>query len=125
MIARNPYSTEYVADPVEQKTAGLWLKEHEAGDKIIMSRNHAVDFYAGNYNIAESVTIPTNSLDRVLAYAKHRGVNYIVLNERYLQDYSDLGFLIKGTAEIPEGLKLLYKVKDASGLTTVIYKLLQ
>ena len=89
-----------------------------------MSRNHAVDFYAGNYDITESVTVPTNSAERILAYAKHRSVDYIVLNERYLEDYPALAFLLSDQPEAPEGMRMVYNEKDSSGLRTVIYEML-
>ena len=125
IVTRNPWSTDYYADPVGQKAAGLWLKKHSLKTPpVIMSRYHTVDFYAGNYNIAQSVTIPQNNLRRILAYAKYRGVDYIVLNERYKSSYPEIAFLLKGE-NIPPDLKLVYKNKDKSGLTTVIYQLLK
>lgn len=122
VIYRSPDASGYTSDAVEQKKAGEWLKEHVAETPIIMSRNHAVDFYAGNYDITESVTIPTSSFERVLDYAKYRDVDYIVLNERYLQDYPQLGFLLTGNG-VGGDLKLVYKDVERSGLQTVIYKL--
>ncbi|NIR51214.1 hypothetical protein GWO43_21625 [candidate division KSB1 bacterium] len=123
VVARQPDNKAYWADPVEQKRAGLWLKEHATAQKIIMSRNHAVDFYAGNYDIKQSVTIPKSSFERVLEYAKHRGVNYLVLNERYKESYADLRFLLETDNEVP-GLKLVYEDKDINGLVTKIYRVL-
>jgi len=124
VIIRNPWSADYYADPVGQKEAGLWLKKHSSKTPVIMSRYHTVDFYAGNYSIAESVTIPQDNLKRVLAYAKYRGVDYIVLNERYKNSYPEIAFLLEGR-NIPPDLKLVYKNKDKSGLVTVIYQLLK
>jgi len=124
VLVRDRWSKDCWADPIEQKRAGLWLKRHTSEIPIIMSRNHAVDFYAGNYNIAESVTIPQNDLGRVLEYAKHRGVDYIVLNERYKKDYSQLVPLLEET-DVPDNLRLIYKSRDKSGLKTVIYQLVK
>jgi len=123
VISRKKVTTEYVADPVEQKVAGLWLLENTSVKPIIMSRNHAVDFYAGNYNITQSVTIPTNSYERVLAYARHRNVTHIELNERYLKDYPALGFLLEGNGS-NDDLQQIYRFVDEAGFVTVIYRLL-
>lgn len=119
----NPTSDDYYADPVGQKRAGLWLKKHADKSPVIMSRNHAVDIYAGNYNIKESVTVPVNKINRIIEYAKNRGVNYLVLNERYERDYEQIAFLLEGK-NIPAGLQLIYREKDPSGLITVIYEFL-
>lgn len=124
VIYLNPHSPDYTSDAVEQKKAGEWLKKNISDTPVIMSRNHAVDFYAGNYDITESVTVPTNSFERVLEYAKHRDVDYIVLNERYLQDYPQLGFFLTDNEVEVKDLRLVYKDIDSSGLLTVIYKLL-
>lgn len=122
VIARTPVSTDYVADAVEQKKAGAWLKQNTRQTPVIMSRNHAVDFYAGNYDITQSVTIPTSNLEQVLAYARHRGVTHLVLNERYARDYPELSFLLKEPSDF-EHLRLIYQDEDDSGLMTVIYEL--
>jgi 4-amino-4-deoxy-L-arabinose transferase-like glycosyltransferase len=123
IVSRTRWATDYWHDPVEQKEAGLWLRERAEKPPVIMSRNHAVDFYAGNYHITQSVTIPQNSLDRVLAYARYRGVEYMVLNERYIRDYPKLKPLLGGK-DVPGDLELVYDRKDPSGLKTVIYRVL-
>jgi len=124
VMIRDRWSDDYFADPIEQRTAGLWLKEHTSSTPIIMSRNHTVDFYAENYNIAESVTIPQNDLNRVLSYAKYRGVDYIVLNERYKKDFPLIAHLLE-EKDIPNDLKLVYTDQDKSRLKTVIYHLVK
>jgi len=124
VMIRDRWSDDYFADPIEQRTAGLWLKEHTSSTPIIMSRNHTVDFYAENYNIAESVTIPQNDLNRVLSYAKYRGVDYIVLNERYKKDFPLIAHLLE-EKDIPNDLKLVYTDQDKSKLRTVIYQLVK
>ncbi len=122
IMARSPLSREYWADPVEQKDAGLWLRDHAEGVPVIMSRNHAVDFYAGNYRIDQSVTIPTDSLDRILAYADYRNVQYLVLGERNLKDYPHLEHLLDGE-NVPGRLERIYESDRPAGLKTVIYRL--
>ena len=123
ILARNPNSTDFWADAVELKAAGTWLQEHAERDVVIMSRNHAVDFYAGNYDIRDGVTIPDNGLDRVLLYARHRDVTYLVISERYMSDYPQLAFLMDNPQN-RDDLELVYQNRDASGLLTVIYAIL-
>jgi 4-amino-4-deoxy-L-arabinose transferase-like glycosyltransferase len=123
VASRRPDSTQYWADPVDQKIAGLWLKEHAADPKVVMSRYHTADIYAGNFEIAQSVTLPRSSLDRVLEYARYRGVRYLLLNERYIEWYPQMRFLLSGTNGQSD-LNLIYRDVDQGGLTTVIYEIL-
>ncbi len=122
IINRDRWSAEFYHDPVEQKIAGEWIKEHFDNTPIIMSRGHTVDFYAGNFKIAESVTIPKNDINRILEYAKYREVDFLVLNERYLASYPHLSNLLY-EENIPESLELVYKNDQKPGLKTVVYKI--
>jgi hypothetical protein len=123
ILKKDKWSNAYYADPVEQKEAGLWLKAyHKGSPPIIMSLFQTVSFYAGNYNIRQSVTIPQNELDRILAYAEHRDVEYLILNERFRMEYPKIAYLIEGD-DVPKGLDLIYKKENPSGLKTTIYKI--
>jgi 4-amino-4-deoxy-L-arabinose transferase-like glycosyltransferase len=116
-------STEEWSPAIEQKKAGLWLKQNGVKHPIVMAYNHAVSFYAGNYKIAESVEIPEDDINPILAYAKFRGVNYIVLNDRYKHVHPRISFLYEGV-NIPVGLKQIYFDQESNGLSTRIYELL-
>jgi len=122
IINRNPWTAEYYMDPIEQKIAGKWLKEHSKRTPIIMSRGHTVDFYAGNYHIAESVTIPENDISRILAYAEFRNVDFLVLNERYAKGFKQIAYLLDAK-NVPDGLTMVYSNDFRPGLKTVIYKI--
>jgi len=124
VLGRSPNSSDYWADAVEQKAAGLWLKAHGVKSPVIMARNHAVSFYAGNYDIRESVTLPSNEISRVLQYARARDVDYLVLDERYKDDYAQLAPLLEGR-NVPPQLKLIYEEELPNGLKTVIYEVLK
>jgi len=123
VVGRRADNPDYWADPVEQKQAGLWLKEHAKPPIVIMSRYHTADIYAGNYDITKSITLPRSSLERILQYAKHRGARYLMLNERYMKQYPQLRFLLKEDARY-EGLRLIYRDTNQAGLVTVIYEIL-
>ncbi len=122
MALKNPYSIEKWAEPIEMKKAGLWLKDHSQKQPIVMSWNHAISFYAGNYDIRQTVSIPHHELDRVLAYARHRGAKYIALNEKNQHDFPTVRFLLDET-QAPAELKLIYKDESIPGLKTVIYEI--
>jgi hypothetical protein len=121
IISRDKWSTNKWDDPVEQKIAAQWFKEHVKHPPIIMTRNHAIDFYAGSYDIRKSVTIPFNSVDRILQYAEHRHVEYILLSERFITDYPQLEYLLNDPKDT-DCLQLVYLNEEHKGLKTVIYK---
>ncbi|MBN1155407.1 glycosyltransferase family 39 protein [candidate division KSB1 bacterium] len=117
------HSTEEWAPAIEQKRAGLWLKEHsDIESPIIMAYNHAVSFYAGNYEIKESVEIPYNKVDRLLEYARYRGVDYIVLDERYRHHHQLIDHLYE-KIDVPDDLELVYEDRMKNGINTLIYKI--
>ncbi|MBN2417627.1 glycosyltransferase family 39 protein [bacterium] len=115
------YSTDRWAPPVEQKLAGIWLREQCSGVPAMMSRYHTVNYYAGNYDISMAVDIPLNSLDRIHAYARHRGTEFLVLNERYIMDNPNMAQLFLGKG-VPDFLQLVYDETAAPNLRTVIYR---
>jgi len=123
MAIKKTNSPEKWVEPFEQKQAGLWLKEHCNETPIIMAWSHAISFYAGNYNIKETVTIPQNDLDRVLAYARNRGAKYLALNEKNKEDFPTINYLMD-ESQAPANLKLIYKDDSIPGLKTLIYKIL-
>jgi len=122
-LSKGKYATEEWAPCIEQKKAGLWLKKNGVTNPIIMSYNHAVSFYADNYEIKESVEIPENTVDRVVAYAKHRGVHYLVVNDRYQHIYPLIAHLLD-QKEVPPDLKMIYFDQEKNGLRTLIYEVL-
>ena len=122
-MSKSILSTEEWAPCIEQKKAGLWLKKNGVKSPIIMAYNHAVSFYAGNYNIKESVEIPENKIDRILEYAKFRNVKYLVLNDRYKHHHPLIEHLYE-QRDIPQNLKLIYLDKEKNSLKTLIYEII-
>jgi len=106
-------------DPIEAKMAGTWIKDYHSGaPPIIMSRNKAVDFYAGNYNAKQGVSFPLDPTERVLAYARNKNVDYFVVNDRYLHRNPNIKSWIQ---ETPLGLQLVYNEAGPSGLRIRIF----
>ena len=118
---RKKWTYGYWGSPVEQKLAGLWLKEYSSQTPVIMSRYHTAGYYAGNFDVKQSVEIPLDGLDRVRAYARSRNVRYLLLNERYIQDNPNMLSLFNET-DVPDYLKMVYNQKDLLGLKTLIYE---
>ncbi|MBN2030693.1 glycosyltransferase family 39 protein [bacterium] len=123
VVSRSEYSVDFWEDAVELKKAGLWLKEHVTHEPILMSYNKSVDFYAGSYHVRKGVTFPDNDhFDRILAYANHRNVEYMVVSERYLGKYPNLRFLFDNE-KVPAVLKLIYEDKKNEGLGVRVFKM--
>jgi 4-amino-4-deoxy-L-arabinose transferase-like glycosyltransferase len=122
-LGKAKHSTEEWAPAWEQKKAGLWLKEQGIKSPIMMAYNHAVSFYAGNYQIKESIEIPENKIDRCLAYARHRGAKYLVLDDRYKHHHPLIAHVYE-QKDVPPDLKLIYSDKMQNGLGTLIYEIL-
>ncbi len=122
MTMKNPFSSEKWVEPIEQKKAGLWLKDHCNESPIIMAWNQAISFYAGNYNIKQTISIPQNDLDRVLAYARNRGAKYLALNEKNKEDFPTINYLLDEN-QAPPNLKLIYKDDSIDGSKTLIYEI--
>lgn len=123
VIFDNSVKTDRWSNPVEYKKAGLWLKENCDSTPIVMSHYQTVSYYAGNYDISKSVSIPFNRIERVLAYARYRDVDYIVLSERYVKLFPRIRNLFY-MKNIPEELKMVHNFKSKSGLQVVIYQLI-
>jgi len=110
--------------PVEQKAAGIWLKNNFAGIPKIMSHFHTVDFYAGNYNIKNSTEIPLNEdMQRVRAYGKQRNIDFLVLDGRYIANNPNMKPIFTKT-RIPDFFKLVYEKKYPSGFKIMIFRIL-
>jgi hypothetical protein len=111
-------------DAVELKRAGLWLKENAKSPAVLMSYNKAVDFYAGIYDIRSGASLSNDDFHRVLAYARHRKVEYMVLAERYASRFPKLDFLLQGT-DFPEELDLIYEDTELPGAKVRIFRILK
>lgn len=123
IIVRDKYSRDFWADPIELRKAGLWLKTRTNHPPVLMSYNKAIDFYAGQYDVKKGVSFADNTFDRILKYAYYRGVEYIVVDERYKEKFPQLNFLLEKEI-IPPELELVYEDNEMAGLKTMVFKLL-
>ncbi|HHS14103.1 MAG TPA: hypothetical protein ENN03_10115 [bacterium] len=122
VMTKDMWSADYWSDPVEEKIAGLWLRDHTDSSPVVMSRYHTAGYYAGNYRIEQSVTLPETTVDRMLAYARHREVDFILINERYMDDHPGMVPLLNG--DYPPDLVPVYQNTFPSGLKLVIFRLM-
>ena len=122
VIGRSPYSPEFWDDAVELKEAGEWIRQNSEKTPVLMSFNKAVDFYAGQYDIRKTATFTLDSLDRIIDYARHQNVDYLVIDARYRERFASLAPLYEGTTRIA-GLQREYDRTSAAGVRVLIYRL--
>lgn len=122
VVGRSRLSRDFWADAVELKEAGDWLRANVDHTPVLMSYNKAVDFYAGQFDIRKTATFSGDSIDRIVQYAAHRGVDYLVLDERYQDAFPKLVDLFH-QKDVPGELTLVYEHVSASGLRVIIYQL--
>lgn len=109
------------ADPVELKEAGRWLLRENGRPPVLMSLNKAVDFYAGQYDMRKGASFSYDDVPRNLAYARYRGVEYVVFSSRTLFWFPNLEPLLDADRP-PEGLRLVYASDRPQGVRTVVYR---
>ncbi|MBN2200407.1 glycosyltransferase family 39 protein, partial [bacterium] len=109
------------ADPVELKEAGRWLFRENGRPPVLMSLNKAVDFYAGQYDMRKGASFSYDDVSRNLAYARNRGVEYVVFSSRTLFWFPNLAPLLEEGAP-PEGLRLVYASDRPRGVRTKVYR---
>jgi 4-amino-4-deoxy-L-arabinose transferase-like glycosyltransferase len=122
IIKIQKYSRDMWSEPVELKEAGHWLKAHTDHPPVLMSLNKAVDYYAGQFDMRKGASFSYDSVERNLAYARHRGVDYLVLSSRYLEWFSNLRPFIESQNPSAE-VSRIYDKTDPSGVRTVIYRM--
>jgi len=121
VLSVRPSNPDMWAQPVEMKEAGLWLKNFTGHPPILMSLNKSVDFYAGQVDIRKGASFSYDSVERNVAYARLRGVEYMVFSSRYLGWFPNLRPLFD--AEIPSPfLDRIYDRTRPEGVRTVIFR---
>jgi len=98
------------------KTVGQFLSQVIPSDSVIMCRYPAIAFYAQ----ARWVPTPNASWPEVLRYARHKKVDYFVIDERELRYRPQFKDLVTGE-HIPKELKRLY-VFEEGGERLVVYQ---
>ena len=102
---------------LEHKEAGIWLKNNSRKFSVIMSRKPYAAFYSGNL----IASIPDESYEEVIIYAKKRKADYLVIDERYIPTTRpQLKFLLNPYS-LPKELKMVYQ-EEYNGKRIIIYR---
>ncbi len=101
---------------VEQQEAGLWLRQFDPrSDKRIMSTTSQVPFYAEGIH----VPMPVDDPERIVKYARRRGVHYVVISE--VKDRHRPTRVWLDPANAPPGWELIYE-GGSRGHRVLVYR---
>jgi len=102
---------------IEHRLVGEYLQPIVPRDTVIMSRYPAIAFHADT----QWVPTPSASWAEVVRYARHKGVDYLVLDEREVDIRPQFLHLVSGE-QVPPELELLYQT-DSGGARMLVYRL--
>lgn len=105
-------------DPLEQRTAGVWIADHTPEDARIMTRSFHVQAYAKRTTVA----LPSTDYVTMMRFARRLGVSYVVADESTIaRRRPELSPALLGTWS-PPGLKLVHQFVE-NGQEVRIYRL--
>jgi hypothetical protein len=101
-------------DHTSQRAAGDWIAAHTRPEERIMARSQVVEYYSHRTTIA----LPYADYDRILAYGRYYGVQYLVLDDNTSTNLRpQLEFLrFRDTAP---GLRLVHEAAGEGGNTRI------
>lgn len=105
--------------PLEEKQAGLWIKNNSDNSPLIVLSSHGTPaFYAG----AKHLFVPDEDFSTVLQYARNRKVNYLIYSQRRLKNTPN-AFPVDDE-NLPQDLKIVYKDEQNPDFKIIVYRLL-
>ena len=99
------------------KDVGLWLEDRVDRDTVIMSRYPAIAFHAD----ARWVPTPNAEIPEVLHYARHKGAEYFVVDEREVVHLRPQFEALLREETLPRELEWVY-ADDAEGERLVVLR---
>ena len=105
------------SDHSDQRLAGEWIAAHSRPDDRVMTRSMVVEYYADR----PAMAIPYADMDQILAYARHYGSRYLVVDWYTAVRLRPQLAPLRTTDRVP-GLRLVHEVW-AEGRTTRIFAL--
>ena len=104
------------SEGLDQREAGEWLAANAGPDDRIMTRSMVVEFYAER----PAMAIPYAEMDEIVAYARHYGAQYIVVDWYTIVRLRPQLAPLKDSSFVAPGLRLVWKER-VEGRTTRIY----
>ena len=110
--------------PLEPRHVAMWIKEHSDSSPLIMSTEPWAAFYSGGKHLY----LPDEEYSVVIEYARHKKVDYIVVDDRWVPrltprlnllldeqgQHSELNLVYKYYDEVPHYKVLVYELADPS-----------
>jgi hypothetical protein len=109
-----PRTMFHPREPVEHRIAGQWIDRVAGPDDRIMTRSLGIAFYAGR----EAVPLPVASVAETVRFARHHGVEYLVVDEFLLREFRPALAPLFEPGPWP-GLELGHEFRVAERLTRI------
>jgi 4-amino-4-deoxy-L-arabinose transferase-like glycosyltransferase len=106
-------------DDVVNRKVAEWIKKNLPEDTILMSRKAFIPVYANR----KFVMLPFADYKDLIAYSRLKGVNVIIMDEKYKQVRPQLAFLL-GQPDQLKDLVPIYATQNEKGQKIILYKLL-
>jgi len=103
-------------NPVNRKV-GEWIKQNLPENTVLMARK----LYVGAYSGRKTVFLPFADYPDVIAYARHKGVDVIVMDEKFKALRPSLEFLFEEWGGHEELVPIVTAFND-KGQKTILYK---
>ncbi len=105
-------------DNVVNRKVGEWIKQNLPKDVTLMARK----LYVGAYSGRKTVFLPYADYPNVIAYARQKGVDVIVMDEKFKALRPQLGFLFEDSISLPD-LVPIFTTKNEKGQKIILYKI--
>jgi hypothetical protein len=115
---RGPGGWWHPSDHSDQRAAGEWIAANTDPDDRVMSRSMVVEYYAERPTMA----IPYAELDEILAYGRHYGARYLVVDWYTVRRLRPQLAPLRADEDGVAGLELVHKVRE-EGRTTQVFAL--
>ena len=106
-------------DNVANRKVGEWIKQNLPKDVTLMARK----LYVGAYSGRKTVFLPYADYPDVIAYARQKGVDVIVMDEKFKALRPQLEFLFDESSP-PGDLVPIHTVYNEKGQKIILYKIL-
>lgn len=103
----------------EAKIAAKWLNENGRSPRKVMAGHSQVAFYSDSFYFLT----PFARDDLILKYARNYKIDYIVVDERYIDDIPQIARWYTDQSD-PAGLKLVFKDNSIKGAGIKVYEVL-
>jgi 4-amino-4-deoxy-L-arabinose transferase-like glycosyltransferase len=104
--------------PLEQRIAGLWIRDRGPREPLIMAAGPWAAYYADGRHLY----LPQETPPTVLDYARRKGIDYLIVDERSRSRYPSLMSLLD-SRELPLGLRVAYENRDELGYALRVFEL--